>query len=251
MRRSRSPFGHFEANIPTPSTAKNLNVLRTLLTSTVSAVSSAIGSPCEVRMCRSCRSRLRRVWRGNQFRIAEPIIEPTDATSLHDSCADTHAGAHGRTTVPVVTLGLMMAPGVHSLALGLCLCLLYSGYETARASSLSLFNSTDASGSSIAVLSFVLSFASLQLYGRGTEVLDGRWTLATSSGFCCAVFLGFALVSFEVDMPLEVVSMLFSVRETYVALIGTQVWGMLSSSLKERGSESRRWFCIIQVRVCL
>lgn len=142
----------------------------------------------------------------------------------------------------------MTHPGVHSMALGLCLCFLYGGYETARASSLSLFNSTDASGASTAGLSFVLSLASLQLYGRGTEVLGSRWTLVLSAGGCCAIFLGFALVSFEVDVPLEVVSMLFAVRETYVALIGTQVWGMLSSSLKERGPrESRRWFCIIQV----
>lgn len=144
----------------------------------------------------------------------------------------------------------MTHPGVHSLALGVCLCFLYSGYETARASSLSLFNSTDASGASTAGLSFVLSLASLQLYGRGTEALGSRWTLVLSAGGCCAAFLGFALVSFEVGVPLGVVSMLFAVRETYVALIGTQVWGMLSSSLKERGSrESRRWFCIIQVRV--
>eukprot|EP00752_Nemacystus_decipiens_P016503 g14752.t1 len=146
----------------------------------------------------------------------------------------------------------MMHPGVHSLALGLCLCVLYGGYETARASSLSLFNSTDASGASTAGLSFVLSLASLQLYGRGTELLGSRWTLMLSAGGCCAIFLGFALVSFEVDVPLQVVAMLFAVRETYVALIGTQVWGMLSSSLKERGSrESRRWFCIIQGGSCI
>lgn len=122
--------------------------------------------------------------------------------------------------------GLSMThPGVSSLALGLCLCLLYSGYETARASSLTLFNSTDASGSSTAMLSFLLSLASLQLYGRGTEALGGRWTLLLSAGGCCAVFLGLAmaLVSFEADVPLEVVSVLFAVRETYVALIGTQV----------------------------
>eukprot|EP00903_Cladosiphon_okamuranus_P007866 g7604.t1 len=146
----------------------------------------------------------------------------------------------------------MTHPGVHSLAMGLCLCLLYSGYETARASSLSLFNSTDASGASTAGLSFVLSLASLQLYGRGTEALGSRWTLFFSAGGCCAVFLGFALLSFEVNVPLGVVSMLFAVRETYVALIGTQVWGMLSSSLKERGSqESRRWFRIIQGASCI
>ena len=146
----------------------------------------------------------------------------------------------------------MTHPGVHSLALGLCLCLLYGGYETARASSLSLFNSTDASGASIAGLSFVLSLANLQFYGRAAASLGSRWTLVLSAGGCCAVFLGFALVSFDVDVPLQVVSMLFAVRETYVALIGTQVWGMLSSSLKERGSrESRRWFCIIQVCVCV
>lgn len=146
----------------------------------------------------------------------------------------------------------MTHPGIQSLALGLCLCFLYAGYETARASSLSLFNSSDASGATTAGLSFMLSLASLGWYGRGTEALGGKWTLVLSAGGCSAIFLAFALVSFEADVPLEVVSMLFAVRETYVALVGTQVWGMLSSSLKERGSrETRRWFCIIQVRVRL
>lgn len=145
----------------------------------------------------------------------------------------------------------MKHPGVGSLALGLCLCLLYSGYETARASSISLFNSTPGAalnGAFIAALTFVLSLVSLQLYGRGTEVLGARWTLLLSAGGCCAVFVGLALASSEAEVSLPVVSVLSAVRETYLALIATQIWSMLSSALKERGpTESRRWFCIIQV----
>lgn len=146
-------------------------------------------------------------------------------------------------------------PGVHALALGLCLCLLYSGYELARASSLALLSSVDGGaqgviGACSATLSLILSVASLGLYGRGEEVLGAKWTLLLSSGGCCATFLGFAFISSEVHASLAVVSGLFAFRETYVALIGTQVWNLLSSALKERGStESRRWFCIIQVCV--
>lgn len=147
----------------------------------------------------------------------------------------------------------MKHPGGNSAALGLCLCLLYSGYETARASSISLLSSSVAglNGAGVAALTFVLSLVSLQLYGRGTEVMGARWTLLLSAGGCCAVFVGLALASVESQVSLEVVSVLSAVRETYIASIATQIWSMLSSSLKERGpTESRRWFCIIQVCVC-
>ncbi len=147
-------------------------------------------------------------------------------------------------------LSLMKNPGAHSVALALCLCLLYSGYETARASSISLLSSSvvGLNGAYVAALTFVLSLLSLQLYGRGTEVIGARRTLLLSAGGCCAVFVGLALASVESQVSLQVVAILSAVRETYVASIATQIWSMLSSSLKERGpTESRRWFCIIQV----
>lgn len=177
---------------------------------------------------------------------------------LGAGCRDKN-NAYGQHMPLSLSLPPMQHPGVHALALGLCLCSLYSGYELARASSLALFNSTDGgagaqgvSGAFSATLSFVLSIASLGLYGRGAEVLGAKWTLLLSAGGCCATFLGFAFVSSEVNTSLAVVSGLFAFRETYVALIGTQVWGLLSSALKERGPrESRRWFCIIQVCVCM
>lgn len=147
----------------------------------------------------------------------------------------------------------MKHPGIHSLALGGCLCVLYSGYELARASSLALFNRNGAAGVGGAVsatLSFVLSIATLQLYGVGAEALGAKWTLLLSAGGCCAIFLAFAVACFEMDtISPTLVAGLFAFRETYVALIATQVWGLLSSALKRRGpQESRRWFCIIQVR---
>ncbi|CAN0298867.1 unnamed protein product, partial [Hapterophycus canaliculatus] len=145
----------------------------------------------------------------------------------------------------------MKHPGIHALALGGCLCLLYSGYELARASSLALFNRSGAAGVGGAVsatLSFVLSIATLQLYGVGAEAVGAKWTLLLSAGGCCGIFLAFAVACFEMDtISPSVVAGLFAFRETYVALIGTQVWGLLSSTLKRRGpQESRRWFCIIQ-----
>lgn len=146
----------------------------------------------------------------------------------------------------------MRHPGGHSLALGWCLCLLYSGYELARASSLALFNKDDAglSGALTSAVSFVLSVAMLGVYGVGAEVLGGKWTLVLSAGGCCLVFLAFAFACFgDAVFSRTVVCGLYAFREMYVALIATQVWGMLSSALKQRGErESRRWFCIIQVR---
>ncbi|CAM9998195.1 unnamed protein product, partial [Ectocarpus sp. 6 AP-2014] len=149
----------------------------------------------------------------------------------------------------------MRHPGGHSLALGWCLCLLYSGYELARASSLALFNKSDAglSGALTSAVSFVLSVAMLGVYGVGAEALGGKWTLVVSAGGCCVVFLAFAFACFgDAVFGRTVVCGLYAFREMYVALIATQVWGLLSAALKQRGErESRRWFCIIQGVSCI
>lgn len=150
----------------------------------------------------------------------------------------------------------MKHPGSRSLSLGFCLCLLYIGYELARASSLSLFSSRAAgiSGAYTACGGFFLSVATLALYGRGIEVLGSKWTLLLSAGLCSVIFLSFAAgLSADDDSagtaswPLVVG--LFAFREAYVTLVGTQIWALLSAELKERGHEAtRNWFCLIQVR---
>lgn len=149
----------------------------------------------------------------------------------------------------------MEYPGVQSLALGLCLCLLYTGYELARASSLALFARSAAadglSGAYTACGGFALSVLVFSLYGRGVEVLGERWTLFLSAGGSSVVFLAFAtgLSAYGTDaIPSSLVAGLFACRESYVTLIGTQVWALLSSELKKKGpATSRSWFCLIQV----
>lgn len=149
----------------------------------------------------------------------------------------------------------MRHPGARALVLGLCLCSLYIGYEFARASSLVLFASRAAgvNGAYTASGGFFLSIATLALYGRGVELMGAKRTLLVSAAGCCAVFLGLAaaLSAYEPDaIPWAFVACLFAFRETYVSLIGTQVWALVSAELKERGAEtSRTWFCIIQVCV--
>lgn len=150
----------------------------------------------------------------------------------------------------------MRNPGACYLALGLCLCLLYIGYELARACSLALFASRAAglSGAYTACAGFLLSVATLALYGRGVELLGAKWTLLLSAGGCSAMFLAFAvgLSAYESDATSwTLVAGLFAFREAYVTLIGTQIWALLSAELKERGPEmSRSWFCLIQVCQC-
>lgn len=148
----------------------------------------------------------------------------------------------------------MPHPGVRSLALGSCLCVLYVGYELARACSLALYASRQAgwSGVFIACGGFALSLASLALYGRGVELVGGVWTLVISAGLCSVVFVACAVGLWA--LPDDgvawwiVVGVLFAVREAYVTLVGTQVWALLSAELKEKGAQiSRRWFCIFQV----
>lgn len=148
----------------------------------------------------------------------------------------------------------MKHPGVRSLALGLCLCVLYAGYELARACSLALFaaHAAGLSGACTACGGFLLSIATLALYGRGVEVMGASWTLLISAGGCSAIFLAFAIAlsahGSESAISWTVVAGLFAFREAYVTLLGTQIWALLSSELKERGPEaSRSWFCLIQV----
>lgn len=147
----------------------------------------------------------------------------------------------------------MKHPGFRALALGWCLCLLYVGYELARACSLALFASRAAgvNGAYTALSGFLLSIATLAMYGRGVELLGAKDTLLLSAGGCCALFLVFAglLSAYESDaIPWSFVASLFALRECYVSLVGTQVWALLGAELKKKGTEiSRSWFCIIQV----
>lgn len=141
-----------------------------------------------------------------------------------------------------------------SLALGLCLCVLYIGYELARACSLALFTARAAglTGAYTSCGGFLLSIATLALYGRGVEVMGASWTLLISAGGCSVMFLTFAVAlsgrGGEDAISWTLVAGLFVFREAYVTLLGTQIWALLSSELKERGPEtSRRWFCLIQV----
>ena len=148
----------------------------------------------------------------------------------------------------------MKHPGARSLALGMCLCLLYVGYELARACSLAMFaRSGAADGLNWAYTtcgSFLLSVATLAVYGRCVEVFGEGWTLLLSAGGCSVVFLAFAagLSACEGD-SVVLVAGLFAFRESYVTLIGTQVWALLSAELKHKGPKtSRCWFCLFQVR---
>lgn len=149
----------------------------------------------------------------------------------------------------------MKHPGARSLALGTCLCLLYIGYELARACSLAMFaRSGAADGLNWACTtcgSFLLSVVTLAVYGRCVEVFGEGWTLLLSAGGCSVVFLAFAAGLSACDGDSVVlVAGLFAFRESYVTLVGTQVWALLSAELKHKGPEtSRRWFCLFQVRL--
>lgn len=151
----------------------------------------------------------------------------------------------------------MNHPGARSLALGMCLCLLYVGYELARACSLAMFaRSGAADGLNWAWTtcgSFLLSVATLAVYGRCVEMFGEGWTLLLSAGGCSAVFLAFAVGLSACDEDSVVlVAGLFAFRESYVTLVGTQVWALLSAELKQKGPQtSRRWFCLFQVRLML
>lgn len=156
-------------------------------------------------------------------------------------------------------------PGVRSLALGLCLCLLYVGYELARACTISLFTARAAglNGVAVAIAGFLFSIASLALYGRGVEVVGASWTLFVSASVCCFVFVlgtvGLFIFGEETvhdgadgaDRRVlgALVLGMFAFREAYVTVVGTQIWALLSADLKGKGKDvSRCWFCIIQVR---
>ena len=174
----------------------------------------------------------------------------THLQQLKDRRNTATAGCWG-TALPAIA---MKHPGFRALALGSCLCLLYVGYELARACSLALFASraSGVNGAYTASGGFLLSIVTLAMYGRGVELLGAKCTLLLSTAGCCAFFLVFAgmLSAYESDaIPWSFVASLFVLRECYGSLIGTQIWALLSAELKERGAEtSRSWFCVIQVR---
>lgn len=103
----------------------------------------------------------------------------------------------------------------------------------------------------MACAGFVMSLATLALYGRGLELLGAKLTLTLSAAGCSVLFFSLAagLSAYESGaVSWTLVGALFVFRETYVTLIGTQVWALLSAELKQRGPEtSRIWFCLIQV----
>lgn len=140
------------------------------------------------------------------------------------------------------------------LALTLCLSLLYVGYELARAASIALFarGSAGWSGVFAACGSFVLTFATLELYGRSIEILGEVLTLVVSSSACAAVFIicaaGLSVLREDSVTWWAVVASLYAFREAYVNLIATQIWALLSSDLRAKStSKLRYWFCVIQV----
>lgn len=153
----------------------------------------------------------------------------------------------------------MKHPGARSLALGMCLCVLYIGYELARACSLAMFARSSGGGATTGLNwacatcgSFLLSVATLAMYGRCVEVFGEGWTLLLSAGGCSVVFLAFAvgLSALGGGGCALLVAGLFAFRESYVTLVGTQVWALLGRELKQRGPQtSRRWFCLFQVRL--
>lgn len=140
------------------------------------------------------------------------------------------------------------------LALALCLSLLYLGYELARAASIALFAGGSAGWSGVfaACGGFVLTFATLELYGRSVELLGPTFTLVLSSTMCSAVFVLCAagLLALQEDSVTwwSLVASLYAFREAYVTLIGTQIWALLSTDLRDKGAnKSKRWICVIQV----
>lgn len=142
------------------------------------------------------------------------------------------------------------------LALALCLSLLYVGYELARAATIALFSGGSAGWSGVfaACGGFLLTFATLELYGRSVELLGPSLTLMLTSSACSAVLVlsaaGLSILPEGGVTWWSLVASLYAFRETYVTLIGTQIWALLSGTLKGMGKKSsRRWICIIQVRV--
>ncbi|CAM9817423.1 unnamed protein product, partial [Discosporangium mesarthrocarpum] len=143
------------------------------------------------------------------------------------------------------------------------MCIHFAGYELARAASITLFASKEIGlGLYPSALPFVtaavlpVSIGALALYGRCVQAFGPRTTLqlsvAVSSMFFLAVSAFLSAGMSDTVMTRSVVAALYMFREIYVNLMGTQLWGLLNTALREQSAASARGrLCAIQGLSCV